>query len=90
MLASLEVSSLLEGVRGGEPVDREAAARAIVALSHLATELGDVLDALDVNPLRCGPKGCSALDALILPRTSPASPGEVGTDAPGLAPQKIT
>jgi len=69
-LAQLTVSSLLDGVRGGPPVDRREAALAIVALSHLAMELGDALEALDINPLRCGPKGCVALDALVVPRSS--------------------
>jgi hypothetical protein len=68
MLASLKVSSLLDGVRGGPAVDRRPVARSIVALSHLAAELGDVLDALDINPLRCGAESCIALDALVLPR----------------------
>jgi acyl-CoA synthetase (NDP forming) len=63
-LAQLRASVLLDGVRGREPTDRDAVARAVVALSHLAAELGDVLDALDVNPLRCGPWGCMALDVL--------------------------
>jgi len=69
-LLQLTVSSLLDGVRGGPPVDRREAALAIVALSHLAMELGDALEALDINPLRCGPKGCVALDALVVPRSS--------------------
>ena len=40
-------------------------ARAIVGLSQMAVELGEVLDALDINPLRCGPGGCLALDVLV-------------------------
>jgi acyl-CoA synthetase (NDP forming) len=61
----LKVSSLLDGVRGGPPADRDAVASAVVALGVLAVELGGSLDALDVNPLRCGPYGCWALDALV-------------------------
>ncbi len=61
----LKVSALLDGVRGAAAVDRDAIASAIVALGSLATELGDGLDALDINPLRCGPDGCWALDALV-------------------------
>ena len=38
------------------------------ALSRLACDLGDVLDALDVNPLICGPAGALAVDALAVPR----------------------
>lgn len=67
-LARLKMSPLFDGVRGGAAVDRKAAARAIAALSHLALELGDDLEAMDINPLRCTPAGCLALDALIEPR----------------------
>jgi hypothetical protein len=41
---------------------------AVVALSQLALELGPALDALDVNPLRCFPAGCAAVDVLVVPR----------------------
>jgi hypothetical protein len=35
----------------------------------LATDLGELLAALDVNPVIVGPKGCVAVDALVeLPR----------------------
>ncbi len=48
-------------------------------LGVLAVELGDALDALDVNPLRCGPGGCWALDALVEPRRpGGAAGGPVG------------
>ena len=32
------------------------------------SELGDALDALDVNPLACAPSGVVAVDALVVPR----------------------
>ncbi len=68
-LARLKLSPLFDGVRGGPAVDRGAVARAITALSHLALELADDLEALDINPLRCTPDGCRALDTLVVPRT---------------------
>ncbi len=61
----LSAAELLDGVRGGPPADLDAVSSALVALSMLAVELGEALDALEVNPLRCGPDGCWALDALI-------------------------
>ena len=64
-VARLRVSALLDGVRGAPPADRHALVGAVVAVSRLAAELGEVLDAVDVNPLRCGPYGCLALDALV-------------------------
>jgi hypothetical protein len=39
---------------------------AVAAMSALAAELGDVLVAVDVNPLICGPAGVLAADALIV------------------------
>ncbi len=68
-IASLRITPVLDGARGARPVDRGAVAGAIVALSQLAVELGDGLDALDINPLRCGPRGCLALDVLVQGRT---------------------
>jgi hypothetical protein len=31
-------------------------------------ELGQDIDALDINPLICGPHGAVAVDALVVPR----------------------
>jgi hypothetical protein len=45
-------------------------ARALVRLSALALDLGDRIEALDVNPLLAGPDGCVAVDALVIPRGS--------------------
>ena len=64
-LAGLRVAPVLDGARGSLPVDRRAVARAIVALSQVAVELGDGLEALDINPLRCGALGCVAVDVLV-------------------------
>jgi acyl-CoA synthetase (NDP forming) len=65
----LAVRPILDGVRGAEPADVEALADAIVRLSVLASDLGDVLAAVDVNPVIVGSKGCVAVDALVeLPR----------------------
>jgi hypothetical protein len=74
-LARLKLSTLLEGVRGGAPSDRRAVAAAIVALSQMALELGPDLAALDINPLRCFPTGCVALDVLVIPRTAVTGKG---------------
>ncbi|HEX4258087.1 MAG TPA: acetate--CoA ligase family protein [Streptosporangiaceae bacterium] len=76
LLRRLRAAELLDGLRGAPPADRDAIARAITALSTLALELGDALDALDVNPLICGPAGAIAVDALVIPRqlSATASP----------------
>jgi acetate---CoA ligase (ADP-forming) len=67
MLDRLAVRPLLDGVRGAAPADLDAVADAVARLSVLAADLGEGLDALDVNPLVAGPDGCVAVDALLLP-----------------------
>ncbi len=60
---------ILDGVRGAEPADVDSLVDAIVRLSILASDLGDVVAAVDVNPVIVGAKGCVAVDALVeLPR----------------------
>lgn len=68
MVGQLRVAALLAGVRGQPAADLAAVLAAITGLSQLATELGDALDALDINPLICGPHGAVAVDALAIPR----------------------
>jgi acyl-CoA synthetase (NDP forming) len=67
MLGTLRAARLLAGVRGQPAADLDAVAAAITGLSRLATELGDVLEALDINPLICGPDRAVAVDALLIP-----------------------
>jgi acyl-CoA synthetase (NDP forming) len=71
MPAGLVVDTMLDGVRGAPPADREAVTGAVLAVSQLAVELGDAIDALDVNPLIATPDGAVAVDALVVPRHSP-------------------
>ncbi|MGH2589494.1 MAG: acetate--CoA ligase family protein [Actinomycetota bacterium] len=68
LVDGLAVRPLLDGVRGRPPADIDALLRAVVAMSWLAHDLGDHLEALDVNPVMCGPAGCLAVDALVIPR----------------------
>ena len=69
MLGTLRASRLLDGVRGAPPASRDAVVRAITAVSALAADLGDRLEALDINPLICGPDSAVAVDALVIPRS---------------------
>jgi acyl-CoA synthetase (NDP forming) len=68
LIDRLRVRPLLDGVRGAPPANVDALVHAIVAVSWLAHDLGDQLQALDVNPLIVGPSGCVAVDALLIPR----------------------
>jgi acetate---CoA ligase (ADP-forming) len=70
MISELRVSSLLAGARGAPPAGLDAIIRAITGVSALAMDLGDRLEALDVNPLICGPGGAIAVDALAVSRSS--------------------
>jgi acyl-CoA synthetase (NDP forming) len=69
MTGRLRVAALLAGVRGQPPANLDAVADAIVGLSAIACELGRELEALDINPLICGPAGAIAVDALLLRRS---------------------
>jgi acyl-CoA synthetase (NDP forming) len=68
LLAELRVGPLLDGVRGAGRADFDAVIQAIRGLSELAIELGSHLEALDINPLICGPRGAIAVDALAIVR----------------------
>jgi acyl-CoA synthetase (NDP forming) len=68
LIDGLGIRPLLAGVRGAPPADVDALVRAVVGLSWLAHDLGEHLEALDVNPVICGPSGCLAVDALVVPR----------------------
>src|SRR5216683_2269105 len=67
-LRRLRLAAVLAGTRGQPPADMGAIADAITGLSRLTCDLGDVLDALDINPLICTPSGAVAADVLIVPR----------------------
>jgi len=68
LLDRLRVRRLLDGARGAPPVDVSAVADVVSALSVLAVEIGDCIDAIDVNPLVCRPAGAVAVDALVVAR----------------------
>jgi len=64
MIGGLRFAEILGGVRGQPPADAGAVISALVAFSVLVAELGEHLDAFDINPLICGPRGVVAVDAL--------------------------
>ena len=68
VLARLRLAAVLAGARGQPPADLDAIAAAIAGLSELAADLGDLLAALDINPLICGPSGAVAADVLAVTR----------------------
>jgi|HigsolmetaAR204D_1030405.scaffolds.fasta_scaffold00314_15 acyl-CoA synthetase (NDP forming) len=65
MLNELRGSALLDGWRGAPAVDREAIVDALLAVGALMAAQ-PALKELDINPLRAGPHGVLALDALMI------------------------
>ncbi len=66
LVGELKVNRLLAGARGAAPADLGAIARAVAGLAELASELGQHIDALDINPLICDASGAVAADALVI------------------------
>jgi acetate---CoA ligase (ADP-forming) len=67
-IEGLQVSELLHGHRGAAPADMGALAEVIVKLSVLAVDLGEHLEAIDINPILAGPDGAVAVDGLVVAR----------------------
>jgi acyl-CoA synthetase (NDP forming) len=77
MLARLKVRRLLDGFRGRPASNVVTVANAIVRLSALAADAGDLISGLDINPLIAGSVGCVAVDVLVAhepPRVANGSP----------------
>jgi acyl-CoA synthetase (NDP forming) len=66
LLRRLRIGRLMDGHRGGPPLDRDAVVAAVVAVSRLALELGDAVAGVDVNPLIVHEHGALAVDALVV------------------------
>lgn len=65
MIESLRAYPLLQGWRGRPAVDVDAAAAIVTAVSRLLAERADVAEC-ELNPVRVGPAGALAVDALVL------------------------
>lgn len=77
MIESLCAYPVLQGWRGRPAVDVTSAAQVVAAVSRLLAERGDVVEC-EVNPLRVGPGGAVAVDALVLAAAASTNPS---TDA---------
>ena len=65
LLDGLKLRRLLDGYRGGRPVDMARLAEIVALFSVLAAELVDLIAEIDVNPLVAGDE-IFALDALVI------------------------
>lgn len=77
VVRKLRVSQLLDGRRGQSPADRTALYDALARFSLLAADFGDLIDAMDVNPLIVSDRGCIAVDALLIGRAAHTDPQSV-------------
>ncbi|HTZ37091.1 MAG TPA: acetate--CoA ligase family protein [Stellaceae bacterium] len=70
LIGELKGASLLDGVRGAGPADKEALAALIVALSRFAADHADQIAEIDLNPVivHAAGAGVSVVDALIVKR----------------------
>jgi acyl-CoA synthetase (NDP forming) len=66
VLKSLSMYPLLEGVRGGSPLDIDSYCDVAAKMSAIALALSDSVVEIDINPVRLGVKGCIGLDALVV------------------------
>ncbi|MGE0310945.1 MAG: acetate--CoA ligase family protein [Lautropia sp.] len=71
LIGGTRAARLLDGWRGGAPLDRAALADALTKLSRLGAAHAHELQAIDVNPLLVREHGCVCLDAVIVLRDSP-------------------
>ena len=67
MLGELQCRGILEGARGLVPMDLDAVAKALAALSIFAWDNRAWVKEVDINPLFALPRGVVAADALIVP-----------------------
>jgi acetyltransferase len=74
MLDELTCRPILDGARGKSPLDVDAAAKALAALSEFAWQSRDDVSEIDLNPLFVFPDGVAAADALIVLRERASKP----------------
>lgn len=70
-LPRLKLAPLLDGFRGGPAADRRAIVDTILALQDYVMRHADDVDAVEINPLLCGPTRAVAADALITRKAEP-------------------
>ena len=68
LIDETRAGALTRGYRGRPALDREALAQALVGLSRLVIDGGELIDSIDINPFLTGEKGGVALDGLVVLR----------------------
>jgi hypothetical protein len=67
-VAATRAGKLIAGYRGAPPGDSEALMAALLDLGRLARDLGDIIEAVDINPFLVCERGAFALDGLVVLR----------------------
>ncbi|EKS28644.1 MAG: acetate--CoA ligase family protein [Afipia felis] len=84
MLDGIQAKEMLHGVRGGDPVNRDALANIIVGVSQLVTDFPEIVE-LDLNPVFATKKDAIAADVRIVvdfnykPKPAPRPDSEIVT-----------
>jgi acetyl coenzyme A synthetase (ADP forming)-like protein len=84
MLDGIQAAEMLKGVRGSDPVDREALARLIVGVSELVSDFPEISE-MDLNPVFASKNGAIAADVRIVVDFSPKQPRHRPAEADVLA-----
>jgi acetyl coenzyme A synthetase (ADP forming)-like protein len=73
MMDGLQAAEMLKGVRGSEPVNREALSELIVRVSELVSDFPQIAE-MDLNPVFASASGAIAADVRIVVDFSPKAP----------------
>ena len=73
MLDGVQAAEMLKGVRGSDPVNREALSSLIVRVSELVSDFPEISE-MDLNPVFATAKGAIAADVRIVVDFSPKAP----------------
>jgi acetyl coenzyme A synthetase (ADP forming)-like protein len=73
MLDGIQAAEMLKGVRGGDPVNREALSSLIVRVSQLVSDFPEISE-MDLNPVFASKDGAIAADVRIVVNFSPKAP----------------
>jgi acyl-CoA synthetase (NDP forming) len=73
MLDGIQAAEMLKGVRGGDPVNREALSGLIVRVSRLVSDFPEIAE-MDLNPVFASKDGAIAADVRIVVDFAPKAP----------------
>jgi succinyl-CoA synthetase beta subunit len=66
MAAGLKAHRIIEGFRGGKPINLDKLAALMIDFSNLVLELERKVQSIDLNPVMCTPERCVIADARII------------------------